>query len=269
MKITQQTSTILKLQVQKYFQTLLMAIGLGLGFSLTGLIMTVVFGNSTTLNCNRLESAQIDCEINRKNWLTRDSDLIQVTDLRSAELDVNSRNRSGRQRNDYEIILITNNNRIPLTNTYSSGFGFNHEKQNQLINSFITASAPDSLTVRHNMRLGLIIGIIFLFVSPVLAINLLLSKRITDCTFDKASNQLLINQRNLFKKQSKEYTMSQIQKVKAMQHLHYGCIIKIFLTEDEEIEFRPFSYNSKKRQETYDKYDLMVQKINQFIETDA
>ncbi|MGB3535764.1 MAG: hypothetical protein WBA13_19880 [Microcoleaceae cyanobacterium] len=265
MKITQQTSTILKLQVQKYYKTLLIGLALGLGFSLTGLIMSILSSDSTTLNCNRLESAQIDCEITRKNLLSQQSRSIPVTDLTSAEVDVNEAS-SNDNSDTYEIILITKNSRIPLTNTYSSGWGFDHYKQNQLINSFIQASAPNSLTVKHDMRWGLIIGIIFMLVSPILAIHVLFSKRITSCIFNKELNQLLITKRNLLKSEQKELILEQVKEVIAIKHINYGCIIKIFMPKNEDIELRPFSFNKNKLEETYDKYGDIAQSINQFIE---
>ena len=269
MKITQKTPTILKLEVRKNFKTLLIGAAIGLGFSLTGLIVIIIFGNSTTLNCNRLYSNQINCKIIRKNWLKKDSDLIQVTDLKSAEIDVKISSYRGGKIKDYEIILIAKNSRIPLMNTYSSGLGFNHEKQNQLINSFIKASAPDSLTVQHDMRLALIIGLLFMLVSPTLALYLSFSETITICIFDRDLNQLSITKRNILRLEDKKIILSQVKKVMAMKNIHYGCIIKLFILEDEDIELRDFAYNRNKLEETYDKYNLIAQSINHFLEIDS
>ena len=267
MQITQQTSTILKLQVQKYFQTLFTVLAIGLGFSFTGLIMSVL-SNSTTLNCNRLESAQINCEIIRKNWLTQQSRSIPVTDLQSAEVDVRGRtgNNSNR-RETYEIILITKNSRIPLTNVYSSGIGFDHYKTNQLLNSFIQASEPNSLTVQHNMRLFAILGVIFVLCGPLLIFSVLKSKMFTHCVFDKELNQLLITKRNIFNSEQEKLMLNQIEQVKVVEGTaNSQSSIRLVILEGDNIYLKTFF--TSKNQHIRKNYDEIAKSISQFLDID-
>jgi hypothetical protein len=265
MKITQQTSTILKLQVQNYFQYLLIVFAFAFGFSLIGLLLIILSSSRTTLNCNRLESAQIDCEITKEDWLTKETDSIQVTDLQSAELDIRGRGED----ETYEIILITKNSRIPLTNMHSSGAVFNHRKQNKLLNSFIQASSPDSLTIRHDLRLISIIGAIFLFASPILIFRLLFSKLTTHCIFDKQLNQLFIIEISLLKVEKKHLKMNQLKEVIVTKYSTKGPSLALLILDSENIYLSPFLSNKHRSELNYEKYNNIAQSINTFINQEA
>ncbi|MGB3535763.1 MAG: hypothetical protein WBA13_19875 [Microcoleaceae cyanobacterium] len=267
MKITQQTSTILKLQVQKYFKALLPGLLMASGTIYAGLMISIGFSNVTKLNCNRLESGQVDCEITKKNWLLqRTSHSIIARDIQSAEVDINDESDSAES---YNLILITKNNRIPLSDVYTSGTGFDHYQQSQSLNSFITASTPDSFIIQHDLRFNTLFGIPFIIGGICLIIYVLKSKQITDCNFDKELNKISITQRNILKSETDELMLSQLKEVKVTEHFQYSPALTLVMLDSENVYLKPIFSNRRKRRANYKQYNELAFSINQFIERDT
>ncbi|MGB3403218.1 MAG: hypothetical protein WBA77_11050 [Microcoleaceae cyanobacterium] len=267
MKITQYSATTLNLEVQKYFKALLPKILIASGTIYAGLMISIGFSNVTKLNCNRLESGQVDCEITKKNWLLQQtSHSIIARDIQSAEVDINDESDSAES---YNLILITPNNRISLSDVYTSGTGFDHYQQSQSLNSFITASTPDSFIIQHDLRFNTLFGIPFIIGGICLIIYLLKSQTITDCIFDKELNKILITKRNILKSETVELTLSQLKEVKVTEHFQSIPALTLVMLDNENIYLKPILSNRRKRRANYKQYNELAFSINQFLQRDS
>lgn len=269
MQIIKQTSTILELQVQKYFKNkwLLLAAS-SILFSI-GLILISV-DTLITLKCNRLESARVDCEIIRKNWLLQQSRSIEVTDLQSAE--VSEEKRSGSNRGyRYRIILITKSSRIPLALSGGSGSQSKYDNESRSINSFIQASEPNSLIVEHDVIPFLtIIGVIVVLVFPVSVIGALTVKEVSDCIFDKELKKIFVTKRNLLKSEQQELMFSEVKKVKVTKNSQFGYILSLETLDGEDIHFKDYAPETDKYRNSMEKYNKcnnIAESINLFIDS--
>ena len=111
MQIVKQTSTILKLQVKnKLFSRLCFTL-FGTLFFISGLAIIMFFGELARLNCERLEPTQVSCQLISSRLLRKQVISIPTGQLQSAQIEV-SEDDDG---DTYRIVLITKNDRIPLT----------------------------------------------------------------------------------------------------------------------------------------------------------
>jgi hypothetical protein len=107
-------------------------------------------------------------------------------------------------------------------------------------------------------RLVAIFGMIFTFSGLFLTICALKTQNITHCLFDKASNQLYIKKRNVFKSEEEEKSLTEVKKVEVTEDVEDGKTISLVLMTGDN-----FVLKTQKEQKNYDQ---IAQSINQFLE---
>jgi len=115
----------------------------GACFTLGGLLSAMVFGQSSTLSCQRLESTIVDCRL-RRDLLGYPLTEIEIGQLQSAWVDV-SYDSDG---DTYRVVMQGREGVVPLTAYYSSSQRDKQEKADR-INSYLLDPAGASLEVRQ------------------------------------------------------------------------------------------------------------------------
>lgn len=127
---------------------------------LGGVLIIVLWGNLDILHCDRSLSTPMTCQLTWTNLLRQEITLIPPGHLQGAE--VQRRHKRRRFNNTYRVMILTKEERIPLTQGYSMGEQGKREKANQ-INAFVKNSQQMSLTIRQDNRwLGYSFGRMFL-----------------------------------------------------------------------------------------------------------
>lgn len=132
-KITQKTSTVLKLEIHNHAILWVLFVGLCI---LGGLIL--INSQRKVLECYRLKSKQINCEITSFNVLGQKVQIIPVKNLQGAELEKSSNKRKSR------VVLNTKNSRIPLNYLTKDISKYSDNRIASQINSFIQKSEKSS-----------------------------------------------------------------------------------------------------------------------------
>lgn len=169
-----------------------------------------IFGHQSRFNTN--------CELVAINWLGREQNKTLIPELRTALLEAKlDSDHSSSLFDRYRVLLVNDQDNIPLTQSYT----YNPEPEYQhflavvsQINSFIEKSLEDSLTIQVEERLlgytdfalGVFFGLIALLIFGIAPYII--------CSFDRESNLVTIERRNLFGKKSFEYKTSDIIAVK-------------------------------------------------------
>lgn len=127
----------------------------GIPFILGGLLIMVLGVELGTLECHRLESMQVACQLTSSNLFEEKITSMAAGQLKGAEVQTKKRN--------HRVAILTQNGTIPLINSYTMG---QKEKINQAnqINAFMSNSEQKSLTIRQDNRwFGYLFGVVFIF----------------------------------------------------------------------------------------------------------
>jgi len=213
MKIVENTASTLKLKAQ--FQTLgAFGVLFGLPFLVGGMIAALTIGQHSLLTCDRLEPKQVECELKTKSLLAERTTRIPVGHLQQAEVEVN-RDGDG---DTYRVALITQAGRVPLTEVYSAGIGFNHRGTVEKINAFLQDPEQMTLTVKEDYRwFGYLFGGIFVIAGGVIVFASLTAPFPIDCTFDKRSGQAKLRRRSLIATYVQEYRLHEIKEARVVE----------------------------------------------------
>ncbi len=126
----------------------------GIPFVLGGLLIMFLGFELSTLECNRLRSTEIDCKLTSTNLLSTNTTLIAPGKLQGAEVK--------KRKNAYRVMLLTESEIIPLTQSYTIGKQGKVNQANQ-INLFVSDIEQKSLTIRQDNRwFGSLFGVIFI-----------------------------------------------------------------------------------------------------------
>lgn len=126
----------------------------GIPIILAGLLILVLNVELGVLECNRLDSMQITCELTSSNLLGKESQIIAAGQLKGAKVQTKRRN--------HRVLLLTEGKAIPLIKSYTIGIQGKRNQANQ-INDFIHNSEPKSLTIKQDSRwFGYSFGLIFI-----------------------------------------------------------------------------------------------------------
>lgn len=138
---------------------------------LAGVLIIILWGNLVILQCDRPQSTPVACQLTSANLLRQDITLIPPGHLQGAE--VQRRHKRRRLNNTYRVILVTKEDRIPLTPGYSTGERGKQEKASQ-INTFVKNTQQISLTIRQDNRwLGYSFGGMFIVAGVFTLVNFL------------------------------------------------------------------------------------------------
>ncbi|HIK18625.1 MAG TPA: hypothetical protein IGS53_25555 [Leptolyngbyaceae cyanobacterium M33_DOE_097] len=213
MKIVENTASTLKLKAQ--FQTLgTFGVLFGLPFLVGGIIAALTIGQRSLLTCDRLEPKQVECELKTNSFLAERTMRIPVGHLQGAEVEVND----GDDGDTYRVALITQGGRVPLTEVYSAGIGFNHRGKVEQINAFLQNPEQMTLTVQEDYRwFAYLFGGIFVIVGGVIVFASLTAPFPVDCTFDKRSGQAKLRQRSLIATHVQEYRLHEVKEARLVE----------------------------------------------------
>ncbi|MEQ9233442.1 hypothetical protein [Coleofasciculus sp. E2-BRE-01] len=138
---------------------------------LVGILIIIIWGNLVILQCDRPLSTPVACQLTSANLLRQAITLIPPGHLQGAEVQRRHKRRS--LNNTYRVILLTKEDRIPLTQGYSMGERKKQEKANQ-INAFVENTQQISLTIRQDDRwLGYSFGGMFIVAGVFTLVNFL------------------------------------------------------------------------------------------------
>lgn len=107
----------------------------GGGFALMGLLFMVVFGQRSTLECQRLESTLVTCQVQR-DFLGVPVSNSELRQVRRAAVAVSS----DEEGDTYRVQLVNDETVLPLTVYFSSGSRGKYDQAGQ-INAFLSDPA--------------------------------------------------------------------------------------------------------------------------------
>ncbi|MEO0843849.1 MAG: hypothetical protein AAF063_33905 [Cyanobacteria bacterium J06643_5] len=252
MQITKDTSTVLKLQKKLYFLHSLFEVLLFIPFIPSGLHI-IFLAQPTILKCNRIEPTQVACTKTFYSLFGRKL-TTSIRQLQGAEVVVNKNSDS----NGYQVILLTKNNRIPLSN-YSTGNKEAHTKVSQ-INAFMTTKKQLPLVIKYDpRRSGYLFGGLFVLLGSWGIIFLLTRKVPTKCIFDKTTRRMYLKRQSFISSQNIEYMLDEIKEARVIELNHSDgdktCETKLILVGGEQISLDIASNHHQ-----------IAQSINQFLD---
>ncbi|MCG5062228.1 MAG: hypothetical protein KA714_30740 [Limnoraphis sp. WC205] len=217
MKIVQQTPTLLKLKLNRYYlhflRQLLFFIPLFfIPFSLTGILILSTSFRQAILECTRSQPTQNNCKLTSISLFEKQITSTDLEQLQSAEVEVSVVDNMDM----YRVILLTKNGKIPLTNVASSGTdipGYANQ-----INAFLADPEQMSLEITSpattELLLPLVFGGVFLLIGGGGIVFYLIKFNQTSCTFDKVSGKMHLQQRNFFISKQENVMLDEIKNVK-------------------------------------------------------
>jgi hypothetical protein len=147
MKNVEQTPDPLSLQPNN-LMTPIAAILFTSVFVVAGLAIILIFGELTTLTCQRVQPTQGSCQFVRSRLLRSGETTIPLNQLQSAKVDVTASSRRG---NSYRVVLLTYGGEVPFTIASSSDAEGKQENVDK-INAFIANPGKTSLRVQQDDR---------------------------------------------------------------------------------------------------------------------
>lgn len=119
-----------------------------------GLFIIVIFGQTSTLMCERVESDQVRCRL-KSGFLGIVFSETEIHHLQSARVEVS------KSSDTYRVMLVSNSGNVPLTSHYSGGGQSDKERMAGRINAFIASPNQPSLEIRTTSWFVYIGGAVF------------------------------------------------------------------------------------------------------------
>lgn len=272
MKITEETPTLLKLENSHLMLSWKRVQGVILGFIFFGAgLSTIALASSrTNLTCYR--NNEENCEVKSSHlfgFLQGTNDEIPLNELEEATVESRTSRRSRRSGGSrrrrrtsttYRVTLITNNDEIPLTNSYSSGQSSKERKVNE-INQFINDSSQNSLHLTQGGN-WLVSGFGSLFMLAGGGIGYATWKRKfqLQCLFDRDSGQMYLKKQNPSSSETESWAIEEIQEAEVVsknssKKKQYKA--QLVLKSGESIKLDVFGSRSHK--------EKITQSINEFL----
>ncbi len=110
-----------------------------------GLLLVILFGKVTILECNYSRQNQIVCQLESSGLLGKK--LTKIKQIQGTEVEVNSDSDG----DTYRVVIISKNGKIPLTDYYSSG-RLGKYRQVEQINYFINNPETPNLKIKNDGR---------------------------------------------------------------------------------------------------------------------
>ncbi|WGV27776.1 hypothetical protein [Halotia branconii] len=200
MKVVEETRTRLRLQHRPITKWLS---GISIfAVCLSFLIYCLFFdAASARLNCDRLSSNQINCELKRFNLLGN-AEKLKIFDPQEAYMITRSGSKGGKT---YQVVVVTSFGEYALLSHLS--YQVNQEVAFQ-INDFIS-SQRSSLLVQQNQRNHIFFISLLMLILMTVGVFLATSP-VSNCTFYKTLNKVLIERKGLRGQTIIEHPLEQI-----------------------------------------------------------
>lgn len=248
MKITRQHSQlILEREIKR--SSSIKEVLFGLPFLLFGCYFFVMSTVNTQLTCQRLEPTIVSCDIDSSSVILGD-ETTHIRQLTGAELDVNYDSEDG---NTYRVMLHTDAGNIPLTKGYDKS-RLQRQNDSDTIARFITNDGIENPTHLKIEQKGSLIqsffGGLFALIGASVLFFGIFSKVPTTLRFDKGSQHLAIEYKNLIgKSHTEEYPLIDVESSYVKEDKDgdgdttYDVIIE--LKRDEPISLGSFNNNDE------------------------
>ncbi|WP_392479358.1 hypothetical protein [Nostoc sp. C110] len=200
LKILEQTSTLLKLQLKPAAILYWFFGGL---FVAGGILLITTLAKTTTFTCNRVEPTQESCQLITKSILKSQVKTWNLKEVIGAKLDTST--TAG---NSYPLVLVTSNGSIPidLVNANST----QKESKAAQINAYLKNSREAKLAIHEDSRLWTYPLGLFLIASGAVCIIYMLMNGTIICIFDKTLDKATIKREGWFGKEVVEAKLSEI-----------------------------------------------------------
>ncbi|MBE9003335.1 hypothetical protein IQ274_35570 [Nostoc sp. LEGE 12447] len=200
LKILEQTSTLLKLQLKP---AAILYWFFGGFFIAGGVLLITTLAKTTTFTCNRVEPTQESCQLITKSILKSQVKTWNLKEVIGAKLDTST--TAG---NSYPLVLVTSNGSIPidLVNADST----QKESKAAQINAYLKNSREAKLTIHEDSRLWTYPLGLFLIASGAVCIIYMLMNGTIICIFDKTLDKATIKREGWFGKEVVEAKLSEI-----------------------------------------------------------
>jgi hypothetical protein len=256
LQVVEQTPFILKLQAKG--DSLCFILLSRIPFVLIGLLLIIIFGNSSTLKCNRLKSIQVTCELTTSSLLREHTTLIPTGQLQGAKVEVTTGGKS----NKYQLVILTKNSNIPLGNNTNLRAREKRGKAYQ-INSFIHDKEKTIIKIREDDHWYFYpFGGWFILGGISSILQALILKLEISCIFDKGLGRMYLKRQYVFKQDEvREEMLHKIKKVLVVEETskkgNKFHSIQLMLGSGEKITLlnSNVSYNNEK----------VALSINQFL----
>jgi hypothetical protein len=206
---------------------------------------------TSSLTCNRVESANSDCKLTQSSLVWSESKDIPVRELQGAEIEVSESTNSdkGVTSNNYSVIILTNSGKIPFTIFLSN----DSKKIRELvlkINSFVKNTEQKSLIVQQNewslitkILVGLLTSIMTVY-CLLFCVFVLRKSAYYIYTFDKNLDSFIIQRKGLSKKEVTvtQHQLQQITQVR-VEEIDNCYKINILMSNGERLSMTD-SFNS-------------------------
>ncbi|NEU80935.1 hypothetical protein [Nostoc sp. UIC 10630] len=200
LKILEQTSTLLKLQLKP---AAILYWFFGGFFIAGGVLLITTLAKTTTFTCNRVEPTQESCQLITKSILKSQVKTWNLKEVIGAKLDTST--TAG---NSYPLVLVTSNGSIPidLVNANST----QKESKAAQINAYLKNSREAKLAIHEDSRLWTYPLGLFLIASGAVCIIYMLMNGTIICIFDKTLDKATIKREGWFGKEVVEAKLSEI-----------------------------------------------------------
>lgn len=256
MRIIEKTSTILKLQEENTLGKRFVMGGLGIGCLWVGIGVSFDASAISTLTCERIKQPQATCKLITSRLFTKSVKPLPSGHLQNAEMDTTR----GEDGDEHQIILITNQDRIPFPGAHLSTYMQKRKTLNR-INAFLQNPDQVSLKVQQDDRWFVIsFGVSFTLFGSYFVYSFFAAKILNICVFDKHSGQLYLKKGNILNSEIIKYPLHEIIEATVSEEKSDGDVI--YTTQLRFISDKPLPLEiSGSRTKHY----RIAQSINQFI----
>ena len=265
MKITEHTSTILKLQANNKSSRLsgLFSGSIGTFLLLVGgaILLFTSKLEVPSLNCDRLEQTQVSCQLTLSSLLQKNTISIPPGYLQGAEVETDNGG-------DFRIVLIAKNKKIPLNNFYYSNGRAGADIKVKQINDFVSDSDQPLLTFKQGFPWSFYVyGSLFILAGVWFIFSVLNTKWPTSYLFDKPLGRVYLTTRSFLRSETLEKTFEEIKEARVIEEVasdkHKIYHLALVLRSGEQILLEPkFIYSLQPSACDSE----IAQTINQFLE---
>ena len=250
MKITEQTSTRLKLEDQN--RQWLYGVLFGFPFVAVGLAISVTTANVTTLACQRTEPTQITCQRTIAGLLGTQT--TSIPEVRGAG--VIKAQGTG-------VVLSTAQGQVELVN-HPMRVGEEQQQLVRQINAFVQTPQQAKLTIQQDDRWeGVLAGSAFFLPGVAVMLAALTIPMRVSCCFDKTVGQFTLEKQHrlVYRRQLVQHQLVKVQKAEVVQ-FSQSSRNPVYFVQLEVASVRPITLSPPTRDRQ--QCQTVVDSINQF-----
>jgi len=210
MRITQQTSTLLRLQ-SRWLTSLVGWLMFAVPFLVVGLITLIMLAKVTTLQCNR-EVEQVQCQLTNQQVLSQR--VIPVAEGQLQDVRIETRTRD---RNEFHRVVLTLDNQdIALSEAWLSDFAAQQQTV-ETINAFLKGEQSSLSLSWDDRREALTVGGVMTLIGCLGLLLPLLRVPIYSLRFDKQDDTLTRTRRSLLTTKTTTWALAQVQSATVLE----------------------------------------------------